>query len=171
MADGVTVGAAAVGSPTTSEPAHRRLGRPGPIHVSCRKRCLHRTSSTLLIHSVRLEDKLAFIAGFAKLVREETRMRFMRIVKELTDVDTERLTPIDYDREMALLALRHRDSHEWESCEVTQIIGDTNRDRGELAIVLLRDAIGIVLSSLPLRRPIGYVRAQNIRKLFWENPA
>ena len=35
-------------------------------------------------------------------------MRFMYVVKELTHADAARLTRIDYDREMALVALRQR---------------------------------------------------------------
>ena len=47
-------------------------------------------------------------------------------------------------------------------------VGDADRDRAEFAIVLLREAIGIGLSSLLLRRLMGYARAQGIRELFGE---
>ncbi|MBL8247444.1 MAG: hypothetical protein JNK95_03645 [Candidatus Competibacter sp.] len=95
-------------------------------------------------------------------------MRFMHIVKELTHADAARLTQIDYDREMALVALRHRDGQAWEGCGVARIVGDADRERAEFAIVLLRDAVGIGLSSLLLRRLMDYARAQGIRELFGE---
>ncbi len=161
------VGAARIGVTATAEPAHRRLAiRPYPRELE--ETLLLPDGSTLLIRPVRPEDEPALIAGFAKLSREEIRMRFMHIVKELTHVDAARLTQIDYDREMALVALRRRDDQAWEGWGIARIVGDADRDRAEFAIVLLREAIGIGLSSLLLRRLMGYARAQGIRELFGE---
>lgn len=166
-ADGIAVGAARIGVTATSEPAHRRLAiRPYPRELE--ETLSLPDGSTLLIRPVRPEDEPALIAGFAKLSREEIRMRFMHIVKELTHADAARLTQIDYDREMALVALRHRDGQAWEGCGVARIVGDADRERAEFAIVLLRDAVGIGLSSLLLRRLMDYARAQGIRELFGE---
>ena len=124
--------------------------------------------STLQIRPVRPEDAPAFIAGFARLSREEVRMRFMHIVKELTDAEATRLTQIDYDREMALVALRQRPSQEPEGCGVARIISEPNRERAEFAIILLREATGIGLSNLLLRRLISYARSQGLREIYGE---
>ena len=167
MKDGFTVGAARIGVTATAEPAHRRLAiRPYPRELE--ETLLLPDGGALLIRPVRPEDEPALIAGFAKLSREEIRMRFMHIVKELTHVDAARLTQIDYDREMALVALRRRNDQAWEGWGIARIVGDADRDRAEFAIVLLREAIGIGLSSLLLRRLMGYARAQGIRELFGE---
>lgn len=167
MKDGFTVGAAQIGVTATAEPAHRRLAiRPYPRELE--ETLLLPDGGALLIRPVRPEDEPALIAGFAKLSHEEIRMRFMHIVKELTHVDAARLTQIDYDREMALVALRRRDGPAWEGCGVARIVGDGDRDCAEFAIVLLREAIGIGLSSLLLRRLMDYARAQGIRELFGE---
>ena len=77
--------------------------------------------STLQIRPVRPEDARAFIAGFARLSREDVRMRFMHIVKELTDAEAARLTQIDYDQEMALVALRQRPNKAPEGCGVARL--------------------------------------------------
>ncbi|CDH43189.1 bifunctional acetate--CoA ligase family protein/GNAT family N-acetyltransferase [Candidatus Contendibacter odensensis] len=167
MKDGFTVGAARIGVTVTSEPAHRRLAiRPYPRELE--ETLLLPDGSTLLIRPVRPEDEPALIAGFAKLSREEIRMRFMHIVKELTHVDAARLTQIDYDREMALVALHRRDGQTWQGWGIARIVGDSDWDRAEFAIVLLREAVGIGLGSLLLRRLIGYARAQGIHELFGE---
>lgn len=124
--------------------------------------------STLHIRPVRPEDAPAFIAGFAQLSREDVRMRFMHIVKELTDAEAARLTRIDYDQEMALVALRQRPSEDPEGCGVARIISEPNRERAEFAIILLREATGIGLSSLLLRRLIDYARNQGLQEIYGE---
>ncbi len=124
--------------------------------------------SILQIRPVRPEDAPAFIAGFARLSREEVRMRFMHIVKELTEAEAARLTHIDYDREMALVALRQRLGQEPEGCGVARLISEPDRQRAEFAIILLRAATGIGLSHLLLRRLILYARSQGLREIYGE---
>ncbi len=124
--------------------------------------------STLQIRPVRPEDAPVFIAGFARLSREEVRMRFMHIVKELTDAEAARLTRIDYDQEMALVALRQRPNQAPEGCGVARLVSDPDRERAEFAIILLREATGIGLGSLLLRRLINYARDQGLRELYGE---
>ena len=166
-AAGVTAGAARVRIAASTGPAHNRLAiRPYPRELE--ETLPLPDGSTLLIRPVRPEDEPAFIAGFARLSREEVRMRFMHVFKELTHVEAARLTQIDYDRDMALVALRQRDGQVPEGCGVARISSDPDRERAEFAIILLREATGIGLGSLLLRRLIDYARAQGIRELFGE---
>jgi len=124
--------------------------------------------STLLIRPVRPEDESDFIAGFARLSREDVRMRFMHIVKELTHAEAARLTRIDYDQEMALVAIRQRPHQAPEGCGVARLISEPNRERAEFAIILLQEATGMGLSSLLLRRLIDYARDQGLREIYGE---
>ena len=95
-------------------------------------------------------------------------MRFMHVFKELTHADAARLTQIDYDREMALGVARQRPGQPLENCGVARIVSDPDGKRAEFAIILLRDAVGMGLSSLLLRRLMSYARDQGIRELFGE---
>lgn len=166
-ADHVTVGAALIRVAAVPEPAQQRLAiRPYPRELE--ETLPLPDGSTLYIRPVRPEDEPAFQAGFARLSAEEIRMRFMHIVKELTHAEAARLTQIDYDREMALVALRQRQGQPPEGCGVGRIISDPDRDSAEFAIILLRDATGIGLSALLLRRLIQYARNQGIRALVGE---
>ncbi|MCB1825819.1 MAG: GNAT family N-acetyltransferase [Candidatus Competibacteraceae bacterium] len=166
-ATGVTVGTARVRVATATEPAHDRLAiRPYPRQLE--ETLSLPDGSTLWIRPVRPEDEPGFIAGFAQLSREEVRMRFMHVVKALTHADAARLTRIDYDREMALVALRQRVGQAPGLCGVARFAHGFERARAEFAIVLLRDATGIGLGSLLLRRLIDHARRQGIRELFGE---
>lgn len=163
----VAVGPARVRIATATEPVHGRLAiRPYPRELE--ETLLLPDGSTLWIRPVQPEDESGFIAGFAQLSREEVRMRFMYVVKELTHADAARLTRIDYDREMALVALRQRVGQAPGLCGVARFGHGFDRARAEFAIVLLRDATGIGLGSLLLRRLIDHARRQGIRELFGE---
>lgn len=164
---GATVGAARIRLAAATAPAHERLAiRPYPRELE--ETLPLPDGSTLLIRPVRPEDEPAFIAGFARLATEDVRMRFMHVIKELNHDEAARLTQIDYDREMALVAFRQRPDRPLESCGVARFSADPDRDRAEFAIILLRDATGIGLGSLLLRRLIHYARTQGLRELYGE---
>jgi acetyltransferase len=167
VADRVVIGGARVGVAAFAGPAHQRLAiRPYPRELE--ETLTLPDGGVLLIRPVRPEDEPAFVAGFTQLSPEEIRMRFMHGLKELTHADAARLTQIDYDREMALGVLRQRPGQSPEGCGVARIVSDPDRERAEFAIILTRDAIGMGLSSLLLRRLMGYARDQGIRELFGE---
>lgn len=164
---GVIVGAARIRLAAATAPIHERLAiRPYPRELE--ETLPLPDGSTLLIRPVRPEDEPAFIAGFARLATEDVRMRFMHVIKELSHDEAARLTQIDYDREMALVAFRQRPDRPLESCGVARFSADPDRDRAEFAIILLRDATGIGLGSLLLRRLIHYARTQGFRELYGE---
>lgn len=143
-----------------------RLARPYPIELE--ETLALPDGSTLFVRPVRPEDAPAFIAGFARLAREDVRMRFMHTVKELTDDEAERLTRIDYDQEMALVAFRQRPNQAQEGCGVARLVSEPNRERAEFAIILLREATGIGLGSFLLHRLIDYAHNQGLRELYGE---
>ena len=164
---GIEVSSARISIARFVEPAHRRLAiRPYPRELE--ETLTMPDGATVLIRPVRPEDEPAFIAGFAQLSPEEVRMRFMHVFKELTHADAARLTQIDYDREMALGVARQRPGQPLENCGVARIVSDPDGRRAEFAIILLRDAVGMGLSSLLLRRLMSYARDQGIRELFGE---
>ena len=165
-ATGATVGAAQIRVASPARPISGLAIRPYPRELE--ETLLLPDGSTLLIRPVRPEDEPAFIASFSRLATEDVRMRFMHVVKELTHEEAARLTQIDYDREMALVALRQRPGRSLEGCGVARFSADPDGDRAEFAIILLRDATGIGLSSLLLRRLIQYARARGFHELYGE---
>ncbi len=165
--EGITVNTARIGVAAFLEPAHRRLAiRPYPRELE--ETLTMPDGSTVLVRPVRPEDEPALIAGFTRLSPEEIRMRFMHGLKELSHADAARLTQIDYDREMALGVVRQRPGQPPEGCGIARIVGDPDRERAEFAIILVRDAVGMGLSSLLLRRLMSYARDQGIHELFGE---
>ncbi|MBL8259041.1 MAG: GNAT family N-acetyltransferase [Candidatus Competibacteraceae bacterium] len=152
---------------TESSPRERLAIRPYPRELE--ETVALPDGSTLLIRPVKPEDEPVFVESFKQLSTEEVRMRFMHTVKELTHEEAARLTRIDYDREMALVVFRQRPDQPLESCGVARLMQDnSDSERAEFAIVLLRAATGIGLGSLLVRRLIRYARARGYRELFGE---
>ena len=106
------------------------------------------------------------------LSRESRYMRFMQSLRELTPDMLVRFTQIDYDREIAFLALAREDGHEIEvgvcryainpdrdSCEFALVIADAWQNRG-LGGVMMQTLIEAARKK-GLRTIIGEVLAEN----------
>ena len=63
-------------------------------------------SEMLTIRPIRPEDAKAHTAFFARLSPQDIRFRFFSAMRELSPEQTVRLTQVDYDREMAFIAVR-----------------------------------------------------------------
>jgi len=128
------------------------------------------------IRPIRPEDasmEQEFVEG---LSRETTRMRFQSSLKSLTPGMLARFTQIDYDREMAFVAVQEKDGVErevavcryitlpdGESCEYAIVIADAWQGRG-----LGRRMMGALIDvarSRGLKKMIGWVLAGNAAML------
>ncbi len=114
-----------------------------------------RDGTPLLIRPIRPEDA-RLEQEFVNSLSERSRyLRFMYAMKELTPAMLSRFTQIDYDREMALIALTQEDDAERQvgvarfvtyldgrGCEFSIVVSDDWQNRG-LATELLRRLIAI----------------------------
>jgi acetyltransferase len=89
----------------------------------------------LLIRPVRPEDAPLFQRFFKVLSPETIYYRFFSHVKELSPQMLARFTQIDYDREIALVAL-DEDSGNERMLGVARIMGDPDGRHGEFAVVV-----------------------------------
>jgi acetyltransferase len=90
---------------------------------------------SFLLRPILPEDEPALHAGFARLSPEEIRARFFMPMKALPHVAAARFTQIDYDREMALIAVAAKDGRE-EEVGVTRYITNPDGTSCEFAIVV-----------------------------------
>ena len=145
-----------------------------------------RDGTPLLIRPIRPEDAQLEQAFVSSLSERSKYLRFMYAMKELTPAMLSRFTQIDYDREMALIALADVDGAERQvgvaryvtyldgrGCEFSIVVSDAWQNRG-LATELLRRLIdvardrgleemdGVVLREnrgmLALAKELGFTR-------------
>jgi acetyltransferase len=114
-----------------------------------------KSGETLVIRPVRPEDAAAHGEFFKRLDPQDIRYRFFSPIRELSREMTARLTQIDYDREMALVAVvkERSETASGEIVETERIVGVsryiTNPDQSscEFALLVADDFKGKGLGS------------------------
>ena len=97
--------------------------------------------------------------------REDIRLRFFAPMKEFPHTFAARLTQIDYDREMALVAL---DPEAERSAARVRLIADPDNEAAEFAVMVRSDLKGAGLGYSLMNQIIDYARARGIQRVFGE---
>jgi acetyltransferase len=155
--------------PSGDRYAHMAI-HPYPAHLVSRQGLSDGTELT--IRPIRPEDadiEQAFIRG---LSQESRYFRFISALQELSPAQLARFTQIDYDREMALIAVLERETPETqigvaryitnpdgESCEFALVVADAWQHKG--VGHRLMDSLMDVARGKGLKRMIGDVLASN----------
>jgi acetyltransferase len=122
-----------------------------------------RDGAALLLRPVRPEDEpvLQDLAGHMN--PEDLRLRFFTPLKVLPHALAARLSQIDYDREMALVARRADDG---TALGVARFSADPDNRRAEFAVALRSDWKGRGLGHLLMTRVIDIARRRGIAEIF-----
>ena len=118
------------------------------------------------VRPIRPEDEPAIVATFNKLSLEAVRFRFFGLLKELPHALAARLTQIDYDREMAFVALAP--DNDAEILAVARFAADPDGERAEYAITVRTDVAGKGLGYALFSHLIAYARARGLKELWGE---
>jgi acetyltransferase len=125
----------------------------------------------LLIRPIRPEDEATLGDLIASLDPEDSRMRFFGTMRRLPRSKLARFTQIDYDREMALVAIeRDADGIERSLGEV-RAMADPDNAFAEFAIVVSSQVKGLGLGRLLLQNVIDYCRSRGTGELRGETMA
>jgi len=174
-------GAVALDARITVDPHARQAGRydhmaihPYPADLESRFQLADGTDIT--VRPIRPEDagiEQAFVRG---LSAESKYFRFMHALNELTPETLVRFTQIDYDREMALIAVAGREGEETElgvarymtnpdgeTCEFALVVADAWHHKGIGSRLMLR--LIEIAGSRGLTTMEGEVLADNARML------
>ena len=153
------------------ERRERRLGfrrfaiRPYPREL---EQTLEWQGRRLLIRPIRPEDETTLADLIASLKPEDARMRFFGTMRKLPRSQLARFTQIDYDREMALVAIeRGADGIERSLGEV-RAVADPDNAVADFAILVRSDMKGKGLGTLLLRSMVDYCRSRGTGEMFGE---
>jgi acetyltransferase len=122
-----------------------------------------RDGTALRIRPVRPEDEPALVDLAAHMTPEDLRLRFFAPVRGLTHTVAARLSQLDYDREMALLAER-----DGVVLGVVRFSADPDRQLAEFAVAVRSDWKGRGLGYLLMTRLIDIATQRGISELFGE---
>ena len=125
-----------------------------------------RDGREVLVRPLRPEDEPLIVAFHAGHSENTLRMRFFGLVKILTHESLIRLCHLDYDREMALAAVRRDAERRPHFLGVSRYHLDPVTQSAEYAVVVSDAAQGKGLGRHLMGRLIQVARERGIRRLF-----
>ena len=123
-----------------------------------------RDGAVLMIRPIRPEDAGSLGDFFHGLSAEDIRRRFFSALKDLSPAMKARLTQIDYDREMALVATRPGPDGADAILGVARLIREPGSTRGEFSIVVAGALKGQGLARTLMTRILDWGRAEGLRE-------
>jgi acetyltransferase len=125
-----------------------------------------RDGEVLAMRPIRPGDEAALRAMVDRLSPADVRFRFFSALKRLPQTLAARLTQIDYDREMAFVALAPSDQgseiRRGDILGVSRLSADPDNERAEFAVTIRSDFKGRGLGWALMQQLIAYARARGI---------
>ena len=144
--------------PASQSGADRLAIRPYPQDLE--EHAVLRDGREVLLRPIRPEDEAAHADFISRLSPEDSRFRFFHYVRVMPRSQLARLTQIDYEREMAFLAVQQSGSDAPEIIGVVRTVADPDNDTAELSIVVRSDLKRLGLGTRLLRKAVEYCRSR-----------
>jgi acetyltransferase len=122
------------------------------------------TIGDVLLRPIRPEDEERHYAFLAQLTPEDIRFRFFGQIKQLPHSQMARLTQIDYDREMAFIAV----GPDGETLGVVRTVTDPDNEHAEFAIIVRSNLKGQGLGAELMKKMIAYCKARGTKRMVGE---
>jgi acetyltransferase len=146
--------------------AKRLAIRPYPDELE--ERISWQQGQTLLLRPIRPEDSGQHLAFFHALDAADLRFRTFSSIRELDPSGLARLTQIDYDREMAFVAVRDASDGKAETLGVVRAVVDPDNISAEFAIIIRSDMKGKGLGRILFKKLIDYFRQRGTQVMVGE---
>lgn len=117
------------------------------------------------VRPIRPGDEPLLMQMLSRSSMEDIRLRFFAPIKELPRSFLARLTQIDYDREMALVA---SDPASPEILGVARLVADPDGENAEFAVMVRSDLKGQGLGYRLMTEILEYARSRGIKRVFGE---
>jgi acetyltransferase len=115
----------------------------------------------ITLRPIRPEDEPAHREFFESLEAEDIRFRFFGVIREPQHSQLARFTQIDYEREMAFVAV----DDAGRTLGVVRLVRDSAGERAEFAVVIRSNLKGRGLGRLLLEKGIRYCRDTGVQTL------
>jgi len=114
------------------------------------------------LRPIRPADAALYPRFLAHVTPEDLRLRFLVSMASLSWETIVRLSQLDYDRDMAFVAL---DAGNGELAGICRYGSDPDRERAEFAVLVRSDLHGIGLGTAMMKLLLSYARAEGIGEL------
>ncbi|MBV8402381.1 MAG: GNAT family N-acetyltransferase, partial [Acetobacteraceae bacterium] len=113
----------------------------------------------LTVRPIRPEDAEQHRAMFRRLSPDDVRFRFFTTIRSLSPQQTARMTQVDYDREMAFVAVRDATG---EMVGVSRLACEPDGKSGEFAVIVQADMKGKGLATYLMARLLDWARSRGV---------
>ena len=149
-------------APFTGDRESRLAIRPYPLHLE--EWVEMKNGERALFRPILPEDEPQLRTFISQVTKEDLYYRYFSEINEFTHDDLANMTQIDYDREMAFVAVR-RSGQSDEILGVTRAISDPDNIDAEFAVLVRSDLKGLGLGRRLLEKLISYTRDHGLLRL------
>ncbi|PJZ05091.1 protein acetyltransferase [Pantoea rodasii] len=149
-------------APFTGDNAARLAIRPYPHHLE--EQVQLKDGQHCLFRPILPEDEPQLRAFIAQVTKEDLYYRYFSEINEFTHEDLANMTQIDYDREMAIVAVRQHEGQD-EIIGVTRAISDADNIDAEFSVLVRSDLKGLGMGRRLLEKMIRYTRDHGLQQL------
>ncbi|MBV4367845.1 bifunctional acetate--CoA ligase family protein/GNAT family N-acetyltransferase [Erwinia phyllosphaerae] len=142
------------------DPEARLAIRPYPHHLE--ETVKLKSGESLLFRPILPEDEPLLRQFITRVTKEDLYYRYFSEINEFTHDDLANMTQIDYDREMAIVAVRPQQQ---EIVGVTRAISDADNADAEFSVLVRSDLKGQGLGRELLEKMIDYARQHGLQQL------
>jgi acetyltransferase len=158
-ADGVTAADAWIALRPAGAPPARLAFAPYPAELVEHWQA---KGEAFTVRPIRPEDAENHGAFFSRLSPEDIRYRFFSAIRELSAEQMARMTQVDYDREMAFVAIRDATG---DTVGVSRLAIEPGGLTGEFAVIVQPDMKGRGLARHLMERLIDWARTQGLNEV------
>ena len=146
------------------KPGAERLAiRPYPKHEE--EWITLKNGQSVLLRPIQPEDEPAHHEFLNMLTQQDRYYRFFKSIDDMNHSTLARFTQIDYDREMAFIAVGKNELGNNETWGVARAIADADNQEAEFAIVVRSDLHGRGLGNQLMEKLIRYCRDRGIQRM------
>jgi acetyltransferase len=120
----------------------------------------------LILRPIRPEDTPQHRKFLAQIAPQDLYTRFFTLVRELPEADLAHLTQIDYDRDMAFIAVAQEAGGVKEILGVARACADPDNNAAEFAVLVRSDLKGQGLGRLLMQKLVRYCRERGTQQLW-----
>ena len=120
---------------------------------------------TIVLRPIRPEDEAQHLAFLERLDPEDVRLRIFHTRRSIERSELARLTQIDYDRELALLATAPGPDGMEETLGVARALSDPDFTEAEFGLIVRSDLKGRGLGTLLMNELIEALRERGLQRL------
>ncbi|CNK94805.1 putative acetyltransferase [Yersinia mollaretii] len=149
-------------APVSGDPQARLAIRPYPHELE--ETVVLKDGSQCLFRPILPEDEPLLKLFIDQVTKEDLYYRYFSEISEFSHDDLANMTQIDYDREMAFVAVR-QNAVGPEIIGVTRAMSDPDNIDAEFAVLVRSDLKGLGLGRLLLEKMIQYTRSHGLTRL------